>query len=242
MPAVRPTARRTGDSTSLHAGESCGGVGREALHDAAAAGRHAAANRADVGAAGRPQHEQFFARPHRPQHDHGGRSGAAAAAPAAAGAAPAAGAAAPPPLAAATRLAASRPKALPCSFPGIAAPVRRRSERPRRPSDSRSGRRCGSRKPARWSAVAAVAPARPLARRISALRSLQPQAVQIWPARLQPAWPSSLQARPALRPRAPRSGNSMRGSTCSSAGIAAKPRRPAARWSNAPCNRSGIAP
>ena len=75
---------------------------------------------------------------------------------------------------------------------------------------------------------------------VSALPSSQPQALRLWPARFRPAWPFAA-APPALRRRAPRSGSPMTGSTCSSAGIAAMPRRPAARWSNAPCNPSGIA-
>ena len=52
----------------LACGRNRGGLRRQALHDAAAAGRDAAAQRANVGAACRPQHEQFLARPHRPQH------------------------------------------------------------------------------------------------------------------------------------------------------------------------------
>ena len=50
-------------------------VGRKALHDPAAARRNAAANRTDIGAAGRPQHEQFFTGPHRPQYHDRGRRG-----------------------------------------------------------------------------------------------------------------------------------------------------------------------
>jgi hypothetical protein len=77
------------------------GIGREALYDAAAAA-HAAANRADVGAAGRAQHEQFFTRPHRPQHDHGRRRRRAAVPRRRCRSALPREAAAPPPLAAET--------------------------------------------------------------------------------------------------------------------------------------------
>ena len=48
---------------------------RQALHDAPTAGCNAAAQRANIAAACRPQHEQFLARPHRPQHQHGRRGG-----------------------------------------------------------------------------------------------------------------------------------------------------------------------
>ena len=47
-----------------------GGPCREALHEPAAAGGDAGAKRAGVEAACRPQHEQFFARSHRPKHQY----------------------------------------------------------------------------------------------------------------------------------------------------------------------------
>jgi len=126
-------------------------------------------------------------------------------------------------------------KACPCSFPGIAAPGRRRSVHPRRPLDNRSGRRCGSPRSAHWSAVSP--PCSPLSIQPRAMRSQPPERPQSWapPARIQPSAPL-----PALPPHAPRFGSQGRGSTCSSAGIAAKLRRQVERWSNAPCNRSGI--
>ena len=209
-----------------------GGLRRQALHDTAAAGRNAGAERANIGAAGRAQHEQFLARQHRPQHQDRRRRGGGRRRRSRS----------PPPWRAACgrrrrrwprRPPARRsPKALPCSFPGISAPRRRRSARRRRPSDSRSGRRCGSRRPARCSAFlppalrqpwrVVPAAASPLRQRGAALR------FGAAAGRLRPS------ARPRARPRAPRSGRTTRGSTCSSAGIAANPRRRAGRWSNAP--------
>ena len=134
------------------------------------------------------------------------------------------------------RLSRSRPRVSPCSFPGIAGPARRPSAHLRRPSDNQSGMRCEWRKSVRWSAVRLQALRRPLVRRISPALSLRPPVLRISAPLLQPAW----RAQPLPR-RAPRSGNSTRGSTCSSAGIAARPRRLAECWNNAPCNRNGTA-
>ena len=69
----------------------------QTLYDAAAAGWNAAAKRANVAAACRPQHEKHLAGPHRPQHQRGRRGGAVPRRLASVGALPAAGAAASPP-------------------------------------------------------------------------------------------------------------------------------------------------
>ena len=134
------------------------------------------------------------------------------------------------------RLSRNRARVSPCSFPGIAGPARRQSARPRRLLDNQSGMRCEWRKSVRWSAVRRLEPLQPLARQISPALLLRPREPRLSALRSRPAWRVPPQALPR---HAPRSGNSTRGSSCSSAGIAAKPRRPAGCWSNATCNRSG---
>ena len=59
----------------LARGGKSGGLASQTLSDAATAGGNAPAKRANISTTCRPQHEQFFAWPHRPQHQRrlGGR-------------------------------------------------------------------------------------------------------------------------------------------------------------------------
>ena len=116
---------------------------------------------------------------------------------------------------------------------GTAAPPRRRLALPRRPSDNPSGTRCGWRRFARCSAASesSLLPLVWLRARWQAWQQAQ------WPA-WRRDWARRRAARVGLalpsfqgepRPRARRFGRAMKGSTCSSAGIAATPGRPAER-------------
>ena len=183
------------------------------------------------------------------------KAGAGAAVGAAAELAVAAVAGAPagvtvPPPAALTAFS-QLPETFDFSFPDIAALPRPRSARRRRPFDSRSGTRCGSRRPAHWSAFWPLClrlpwgPAEP--------RSPWPAWPSPWPT---PPWAqrraqtrpwvarrrerSQPWARPGSLPREPRSGMTATGSTGFAAGIAATPFRPAGCWSNGLDNPSGM--
>ena len=132
-------------------------------------------------------------------------------------------------------LAACR-KLSPCSAPGNERRRAARWARWRRSSGSRRDRRCGSRQSARCSASWPVPPRQPWepmppAPRRPAWRRLRPErypgASAFSALSCGSALPVSPWAQPGLRRRGPRFGSPARGSTCSSAGIAATPCRPA---------------
>ena len=110
----------------------------QASNDPAAAGLDAAAQRANIGAARRAQHEQLFPRQHWAQYQcRRGRRGFNRSGPCSrcSGATTDGGHG---PL-------AGRRHFRPIFFPGTAVPERRQSARRHRPFDSRSDRRCGPR-------------------------------------------------------------------------------------------------